>query len=326
MKEIKINFTDFWRGFIPEESFIYRFLSQYYKVTLSTRPDYLFYSCGGYRHLDYPDSIKIFYTGENIVPDFNICDYGIGFHHLKFEDRFVRFPLFLIHKNCWEELAKLEQPKQILPELARRKFCNFVYSNGQKSDSLREHFFHELSKYKRVDSGGRYLNNIGGPVADKLEFLRQYKFTISFENCAMSGYTTEKIIDPMRVNSLPIYYGDPHISTDFNTGSFIWLKDRECVDKAIDEVIRLDRDDEAYLDKLSQPWFSHSSIREFYTDQLYRFFRQIMEQPKEKAFRTTDFAWAGQYKLNMKRTAPLSRNYLFNKMWGAIDKFSKNKS
>ena len=325
MKEIKINFTDFWKGFIPEESFIYRFLSQYYKVTLSPCPDYLFYSCGGYRHLDYPDSIRIFYTGENIVPDFNICDYGIGFHHLKFEDRFVRFPLFLTHKNCWEELNRLEQPKQITSELTQRKFCNFVYSNGQKSDPLREYFFHELSKYKKVDSGGRYLNNIGGPVEDKLEFLRQYKFTISFENCSMSGYATEKIIDPMRVNSLPVYYGDPHIYTDFNTDSFIWLKDRESVDKAIGEIIRLDRDDETYLNRLSQPWFSHSSIQEFYADQLHRFFRQIMEQPKEKAFRTTNFAWAGQYKQNMKRTAPLSHNCLFSHIWKVIDKFSKKK-
>lgn len=325
MKELRIKFTDFWGGFIPEESFFYQFLSHYYKVILTPQPDYLFYSCGGYDHLNYPDSIKIFFTGENIVPDFNICDYGIGFHHLNFEDRFVRFPLFLIHKNGWEELKKLEHKENIPAALAQRKFCNFVYSNGRESDPLREHFFHELSKYKKVDSGGRYLNNIGGPVDDKLEFLRQYKFTIAFENCAMSGYTTEKIIDPMRAGSIPVYYGDPQISTDFNPDSFIQVKSQHEVKQAIEEIIRLDKNDAAYLHKLNQPWFSREATQDYYTDQLINFFRNIFDQPLESAFRTTNYAWAGQYKRDMKRTAPLTRNYFFNKAWGVLDKLSKKK-
>lgn len=325
MKEIKINFTDFWGGFVPEESFFYRFLSRYYKVVLAPDPDYLFYSCGGYDHLRYPHSVKIFFTGENIVPDFNVCDYGIGFHHLQFEDRYLRFPLFLIHKDSWEDLPHLEQKTAAPPEWAQRRFCNFVYSNGREADPLREYFFRELSKYKRVDSGGRYLNNIGGPVADKLDFLSHYKFTIAFENCAMSGYTTEKILDPMRVSSLPVYYGDPHIDTDFNPASFVWVESRAHVEEAIEEIIRLDKDDPAYLEKLSQPWFTRPSLQSYYTEQLLAFFRNIFEPPLTEAFRTTDYAWAGLYKRNLRRTAPLTRNYLFNKAWDAIDRLKKKK-
>lgn len=322
MKELSINFTDFWDGFIPEESFIYQFLAQHYKLKIVSRPDYLFYSCMGYNHLNYPDSIRIFYTGENIVPDFNVCDYGMGFHHLQFEDRYLRFPLFLIHKEGWNELERLGKEKNITPDLAQRKFCNFVYSrNKLQTDPLREYFFNKLSEYKKVDSGGRHLNNIGGPVEDKLEFIKQYKFTIAFENSPVSGYATEKIIDPMRVNSLPVYYGDPHIFTDFNTESLVWVKDRQFVDSAIEEIIRLDQDDEAYLRKLSQPWFS-KDIRTFYTNELLRFFRNIFDQSKESAFRTTKFGYAGIYKRDLKRTAPLSRNYIFNKICGVIDKLS----
>lgn len=320
MKEIKIGFTDFWGGFVPEESFFYRFLSRHYRVVLSDEPDYLFYSCGGYNHLRYPHCVRIFFTGENIVPDFNVCDYGIGFHHIDFEDRFLRFPLFLIHKDSWEELARLEQPRHPSPGLAQRRFCNFVYSNGREADPLREHFFHELSRYKQVDSGGRYLNNIGGAVKDKLEFLSHYKFTIAFENCAMSGYTTEKILDPMRVDSLPIYYGDPRIDSDFNPRSFVWVKDRGEVEASIEEIIRLDGDEDAYLEKLSQPWFSRPSTYDYYTEQLLTFFRNIFDVPLEKAFRTTNYAWAGLYKRNLKRTAPLTRNYFFNKACDALDR------
>ena len=70
-------------------------------------------------------------------------------------------------------------------------------------------FFVKLSKYKQVDSGGRTLNNIGGPVEDKMEFIKDYRFVISFENAEYPGYTTEKIIQPMFVDSIPIYWGNP---------------------------------------------------------------------------------------------------------------------
>lgn len=322
MKEIRINFTDFGSSFVLEENFIYRMLSEHYRVIIDEHPDYLFYSVGGYRHLDFPDAVRIFYTGENVVPDFNVCDYAIGFHHLQFEDRYLRYPLFLVHRIGESELRRLEQPKTISREMAHRKFCNFVYSNGRQADPLREYFFHRLSKYKRVDSGGRYMNNIGAPVGDKLAFLSEYKFTIAFENSAMSGYTTEKILDPMRVDSLPIYYGDPHIDVDFNPESFVWVRDRESVEAAVDEIIRLDSDDAAYLEKLESRWFTRPATIDFYSQELLRFLQHIVEQPKEQAFRTTSYAWAGYYKQCLKRAMPLNGRYLFRKIWGLIDRIN----
>lgn len=320
MKEIHVNFTDFWSGFDPKENFIYRALSKHYRVIVSEQPDYLFYSCGGYRHLRYPDAIRIFYTGENITPDFNVCDYAIGFHHIHLEDRYLRFPLFLCYRVGHDELKRLEQPLHATPALARRKFCNFVYSNGQKADPTRELFFRRLSSYKRVDSGGRYLNNIGGPVPDKLAFLKEYKFTIAFENCAMSGYATEKITDPMRACSLPIYYGDPRIAADFDPASFVWLKSPKHIDEAIEEIVRLDNDDQAYLDKLSRPWIAEAGTIDRYEEQLTEFLSHIVEQPKEEAFRTTDYAWAGYYKQCMRRAMPLNRYYLFRKICGLAER------
>ncbi|KAA6345059.1 hypothetical protein EZS27_007360 [termite gut metagenome] len=322
MKEIKIYFTDFWSSFVVEESFIYQYLSLYYKVIITPTPNYLFYSCGGFRHLKYNNCIKIFYTGENMVPDFNLCDYGIGFQHLQFEDRFIRFPLFLTHKNGWEELKKLESKENISPHLANRKFCNFVYSNGKESDPLRELFFHELSRYKKVDSGGRYLNNIGRAVIDKLDFIKEYKFTIAMENSSLSGYTTEKIIDSMRVNSIPVYYGDPNIAVDFNLNAIIHVKDKHSIKQAIEEVIYLDNDD-TYTTKLAQPWFSREHIKDYYDRKLYSFFDRIFEQPLESAYRTTNYAWAGYYKQTLSHVCFLTKNYFFNKTWGAIDRLKK---
>ena len=57
-------------------------------------PDYLIYSCFGKDFLTY-NCIRIFYSGENMVPDFNLCDYGISFFYLEFEDRYIRYPNFM---------------------------------------------------------------------------------------------------------------------------------------------------------------------------------------------------------------------------------------
>ena len=78
-----------------------------------------------------------------------------------------------------------------------------------------------MSSKEKVDSGGKFLNNVGGPVTDKLSFIKDYKFVISFENSSYPGYTTEKILEPMLVNSIPVYWGNPLVYNDFNYRTYI---------------------------------------------------------------------------------------------------------
>ena len=73
MRRIKINFEDEFPGFKPEDEFIYRVLSKRYEIEISSDPDYLFVACFGHRHLRY-NCIKIFVSGENQIPDFNLFD------------------------------------------------------------------------------------------------------------------------------------------------------------------------------------------------------------------------------------------------------------
>lgn len=301
MKKIKINFVDFWRDFDPQDNLIINTLSGYYDVVIDTNPDYLFYSTFGFSHLDYKDCIKIYFTGENDVPDFNFCDYGMGFQHITFEDRYLRFPLYLFYKG-YERLGK----KQVDKSLVNRKFCNFVYSNSMYSTPLREQFFHRLSEYKKVDSGGRLLNNVGGPVSDKMTFIRDYKFTIAFENSALSGYTTEKLMEPMVVNSLPIYWGNPNVHSDFNPESIINIQLFNNMDEAVEEIIRLDKDDEAYLQKLSLPWQTKEQQEKDWMQELVAFLCNIFDQPFEQAVRRTVFGYAVMKKYKEARFAKLA--------------------
>ena len=322
MEVVKMNFVDFWPGFDYESFFIYRFLSRYYKIELSENPDFLFCSSFGYNHWKYKDCIKIYYTGENLVPDFNIYDYGISFYHLSFDDRYLRFPLWLTY--CWNVLDKIEEKEDYnFESLLNRKFCNFVYSNGGWADPIREKFFKRLSKYKKVDSGGKYLNNIGYCVPDKLVFIKDYKFTIAIENSVVPGYTTEKIIEPMMVNSMPIYYGDPIVENDFNMKSCVHLRDYQSLDDAVEAIIELDKQDELYYSKLRENWFSRVHIKEFYEKELESFLLNIVSKDKSEVSRLTDYGFSRRYRKEMSRVTPWATSFVVEKGYGFLERLKR---
>lgn len=256
MKKIKIDFTDWWSGFDKTDNYFYNLLKEEFDVEISNNPDYLFFSLFGQNHRRY-NCKKIFYTGENIAPLLGYCDYSFSFDYLE-DSRNYRLPHYLLYDGYYE----LALEKQINESLAKRKFCNFVVSNGDCQ--VRNNFFTKLSKYKKVDSGGRFVNNIGYAVTDKRKFQSEYKFSIAFENNAYRpqhpGYTTEKIMEPMTVNSIPLYWGNPLIGKEFNTESFINFYDFHSEDDMIDYIIELDKDDDRYLKMLNKPWFEEYNI------------------------------------------------------------------
>jgi alpha(1,3/1,4) fucosyltransferase len=255
-KKIKIDFSDFWGGFDKTDNYFYNLLKEEFDVEISSNPDYLFFSLFGNQHQNYK-CVKIFYTGENIAPPLGYCQYSFSFDYLN-DNRNYRLPHYLLYDGYYE----LVRPKVIEESMSTRKFCNFVASNGDCQE--RNQFVQQLSKYKKVDCGGRWMNNIGGPVSDKRKFQSEYKFSVAFENNAYRpqhpGYTTEKIMEPMTVNSIPIYWGNPKIDLEFNTKSFINFYDFKSESDMIEYIIELDKNDDRYLEMLKQPWFIDYNI------------------------------------------------------------------
>jgi hypothetical protein len=250
-KKIKIDFTDFWGGFDKTNNYFYNLLKDEFDVVITSNPDFLFFSVFGNQHQNYKCK-KIFYTGENVAPPLGYCDYSFSFDYLD-DVRNYRLPHYLLYDGYYE----LEREKIIDNSLSNRKFCNFIASNGNCQE--RNQFVQLLSQYKKVDCGGQWMNNIGYAVTDKRKFQSEYKFSISFENNAyrpqFPGYTTEKIMEPMTVNSMPIYWGNPEIYKEFNTKSFVNFYDFNNINEMVDYIIELDKNDNLYLDKLREHWF-----------------------------------------------------------------------
>ena len=106
-------------------------------------------------------------------------------------------------------------------------------------------------------------NDPRNPYKNKLKFLKNYKFTIAFENSVTPGYNTEKLIHPIIVNSIPIYFGDPFVSRDFNTKSFINVHDFQNMDDVIKRIIQIDNDDKLYERILNEPWLKDNKKNKY---------------------------------------------------------------
>ena len=246
MKIIKLKFLDFYSGFDKQHNDFIDVLQRRYNVVQCEDPDYIIYSSFGYDHLKC-DCIRIFFTGECITPNFNECDYAIAFDRLSFGDRYLRVPLYNLFQYKSEYDALLNRPTFTKDDLKRKKgFCSFVVSNCF-ADDVRAIFYDKLSAYKKVSSGGRFRNNIGGAVADKKAFQAEHKFAIAFENTSYDGYCTEKLMEAFAAGTIPIYWGDPNVVKDFNPEAFINAHDFKDFDEVVERVKQIDNDDALYM-------------------------------------------------------------------------------
>ncbi len=271
-----MKFDKFWDNFDEQDNFFTRILSKRYVVEISEDPDFYFFThsyFGKENYLHYKCH-RIFIGFENSRADWNICDYVLDSDVYSNNPRHKRFPLWAM----WNlNYLKQELPVDILSQ--KTKFCCIVVSNGKAKERIE--FFNQLSRYKKVDSGGRYLNNVGGPVPNKMEFIKDYKFVISFENSSYPGYTTEKLVEPILVNSIPIYWGNPEVGNDFNVNRFINITDTVSYSSIIDKIIRLDQDDDQYLEVINEPLFVNDKMpAEFGEESLLNFLDFVIEDSK----------------------------------------------
>ena len=269
MKKLRIGFTDTHEHL---SIFFYSILSTRYEIEVDNEnPEYLIFGDNnfGNQNLRYDKNkvTKIFYTGENQRPENYDCHYAISFDH-NYESWHYRLPLFVIYMWALENIHKLNYGYYHLlqdnkPSL-KTDFCSFVISNPNPPE--RNEFFQLLSKYKKVDSGGKAFNNIGKALEGeqaKIDFLASRKFNICYESYSHPGYVTEKILHAFYAKTIPIYWGSPTIASDFNPNAFINMHKFDDVEKAIDFIELLDNNDDLYYSVLNSEPFSDNVPRDY---------------------------------------------------------------
>lgn len=303
MQKLKINFVDFWPNFIKNDNYFYHLLSNEYIVEISDDPDLLFFSVDypkikeRNKFIDHPCK-KIFFTGENVRPNLNFpgsiesSRYSIGKSDFSFsfdfnnDPRNYRLPLWVLFIN-WFNIPHNDNRDQsyLIPlnDLFDRKFtnknkfCNFVFSNNQ---GRRLEILETIKKYKSVDCAGKLANNTNNIIGRgdqkwKIDFLKDYKFTIAAENSKTDGYTTEKIIHPLSVGSIPIYWGSQKVNLDFNKKSFINVDDFKDLSELLEFIKNIDSDKQIYEEIATAPIFENNKIPEqFLPESIIKFIKK----------------------------------------------------
>ncbi len=255
-------------GLFPRcEQFFRWFFNHYVELDETSAPDFVMVGDFGEAFETPTNARTIYYTGENIRPDFNRFDYAITFDRLE-DPRHYRLPLYVLEYYArWAEFKVISDwnflihprpdPKTILQ--SKNGFCNFIVSNPH--GSFRDDFFRALSAYKPVDSAGSHLNTMNWSLpkepevffSEKIKFQKNYKFSLAFENSSYPGYLTEKILDPFLAHSIPIYWGDPLVHLDFNPRAFINAASFKTVDDLIAWIVKVDQHDDLFYEYMASP-------------------------------------------------------------------------
>jgi hypothetical protein len=208
------------------------------------------------------DTLYIQYSGESRYHDPKLFDINFIPKKDSIKQNIIGYPLgfYEILNNTMDKnifLKKRDYKK-------KENFCIFSVTNG--SSEPRNNFFKELSKYKKVDSCGEYLNNMGFNCPNGKEyfnFLNNYKFMICFENSSVENYFTEKLINAFYAGTIPIYWGCPNISDYVNMKSILYLKpnytDKD-VKNLIEKIKLLDENDELYMKMYNEIFFKNGIL------------------------------------------------------------------
>lgn len=248
MKTLRYCIKNWWDN--SNTNVITDILSKHFNIIYDDKnPDLIIYSC--FKGFNQNTSIikdipSLFIMGENrFIPEIPTgIHYSITFEPTQGNNLQAGFPLFFNSNTINKDIDKLLNERQ-LNNFSNKKFACAVISNNWSSKiNFRINLVNIITKYKDIDYGGKWRNNVGGPVKDKIEFLNNYKFNICCENSQRDMYITEKILDAYLGNTVPIYAGG-NAETIFNPDSFINLNGK-AEDEIIEIIKEINENDELY--------------------------------------------------------------------------------
>lgn len=231
------------------------------------------------------DSDRKYYYGR--------CDFALT-HEIMDDSRHYRFPYWVYHID-WFNVGNYGGEPNILTPLdkiinndyyntPKTKFCAHMVSNPI---SKRLEIHKKLSAYKKVDGYGNCFgegvsmtafHGVNGPwERQKLEVLKDYRFSICFEHKVRAGYHSEKLFHAKVAGTIPIYWGHKSIEDDFNKKCFINLVDYSSIDEMVEYIKYVDSNEDVYQSYANEPLFVDNVIPDrFRPESVLKFFQETV--------------------------------------------------
>lgn len=267
--------------------FFTELLTPFFEIRWDDPADFVIYGHIGHGHR-LQNGVKIYWTQELYGPNWNECDYAIIPHKLN-DPRAFYLPIYAFDQQI-EPMVRASAVDPIKIRSAKPHFCSLLCAYSDRTTQKRKEFFHLLNRRRKVDSAGPALNNTGFLIpkeggnldryGHKLAWIRNYRFNIAFENRYRPGWTTEKLVDPLQVHTIPIHWGDPKVKDDFNPASFICADDFSSLQELAEYVLHVDDTPELYARYLqASPLYDNRPSIIYDLGRLVNFFQKIFSTP-----------------------------------------------
>ena len=289
MRQIKINFYNMWGGFFPHDNLITNTLKLKYDVIANLQnetPDIVI--CQNTESVAAKNVTRAFRGKSKIIhwyvesldrirdPNYTECDFSITsckFNH----DKNIRIPLWSMYIDWFNNQyhpgrnqAYLVSPKKLITPKEKQtkdKFCSALTNNslGYRATAYPQFINFATSKGLLVESRGNFCQTcpkLNGDEKDKIDFIKNFKFHLTYDNSDLPGWITEKLIHPMSEGSIPIYWGGIDVEEEFNKDGFIHVRRFDNLDEVHDRVFQIYKNEELFYDIQTQPCFPDNKIPE----------------------------------------------------------------
>jgi hypothetical protein len=174
----------------------------------------------------------------------------------------VFLPYYIFH--CVTAKLNIDNINNTYNNYSNRKFAAFAYSNcnekftGVKKrrefyEKLKNKFgsnLHNIGKCynEESESYDRSLNNLKNK-----DIFTEFKFVIAFENKAIEGYVSEKVINPIFSGCIPVYWGAPDVSKYINPKRIINVNDFSNDEEVFNRMLEINNDPNLFKKIVSEP-------------------------------------------------------------------------
>jgi hypothetical protein len=218
---------------------------------------------------------RLFVTGENIQPNFSLCDHSLSFEIHDFLGKNHRLPVWMSELSWFDGVDSTFTPDETDWLLTRNRPIDFDlegYRSRMKAvvavfnayEYHRYEFAQRLIDRRKLVGMGRPFGNennwSGGFYRDKCNYIRNFQINMCFENTVHQGYITEKPLHARAMGCLPVVFCDQSVN-DFNWTSMINLLDFSSFDE-VSQVIEMYLEHPEHLyEKLNTPiWRERPSL------------------------------------------------------------------
>lgn len=133
----------------------------------------------------------------------------------------------LLFGTNWLGVRDEAESQQVLAEHPEKSGLVSFIGSLEHADVGAYHFRREVAEYAIARGGVACFGKGIKPLPGKREAIAPFMFSIAMENAASDHYFSEKLIDCLLLNTVPIYYGCHGIGEKFDPRGMLQFNSRE---------------------------------------------------------------------------------------------------